>query len=293
MSNALLTVIIPSGGPGEKFFRPTIEDVLAKGVNVEVYAVTDGWVEPADNRVQDDRVTYLELPHSTQNQKRHAINLSVERCAGEYVMALDAHCLMAEGFDEVLQAAHQPNWVQIPRRHRLDAENWCLQEQYGKPPIDYEYFMWQSMTKPGEPGLHGYKWDARTLERWDVPIDRTATCQGSCWYMTRAWYLERGFMQVEGYTGWGAEAEEICLETFLHGGQVMTNKHTWYAHLHKGHQFGRMYILNHRERHASYDYSYRLWVQERREFFVPFIRSFPLMPNWPEDWERHIYGGTA
>ena len=155
----MLSIAIPS--KTEKFLDRTIMDVLEKATGeIEIYPILDGY---DCERIDDPRVHYIVLPTDGRMQKRHGINEMVKQCHGEYVMSLDAHCMMAKGFDEQLAKDHQPNWVQVPQRRRLDAENWCEQDQGGRPPIDYEYFMWSSLIK--DKGLHGYKWDARTIER--------------------------------------------------------------------------------------------------------------------------------
>jgi hypothetical protein len=281
----VLTVIIPS--KTEKYFKRTIEDVLEKATGeIEIYAVTDGYEEV--DKVKDNRVIYLKLDPSEKNQKRHGINKAVSLCCGDYVMALDAHCMVDKGFDTQLIKDHQPNWVQVPQRRRLDAENWCEQDQCGKPPIAYEYFMWRSLIE--DHGLHGYKWDSRTLERQDILLDDTLCIQASTWFMTKKWFQDRGFMNVERYTGWGAECEEIVFETLKADGRVVTNKNTNYYHLHKGSKYGRMYHLNRSEQKISYDSSYNHWVIENKDFFIKIINKFMPIPNWPDDWEYQLYG---
>jgi hypothetical protein len=286
MDKPLLCIAIPS--KNEKFLDNTIMDVLKNATgNIKIYPILDGYDCP---RIDDPRVEYIVLPTTGIMKKRHGINKMVEMCEGEYVMTLDAHCSVAEGFDEQLIKDCQPNWVLVPQRRRLDAENWCEQDQGGRPPIDYEYFMWPSFHKDKE--LHGYKWDSRTLEQKDVMIDRTAEFQGSCWFMTKDWFNKCGFMQTEGYMGWGSEAEEVCLKTRQMGGEVMTDKNTSYQHCHKGQKYGRMYHLNRSEAKASCAYTYQHWVIDNKEFFIDYINSFPLMPNWPKNWVELTYGDT-
>src|SRR5574343_633646 len=232
----MLTVIIPS--KTERFLDNTIQDVLDNATgDIEIIPVLDGYDCP---RIEDPRVRYLLMEKTDYTKKRHGINKAVEMSTGDYVMSLDAHCMVAKGFDEQLIKDHQPNWVQVPRRHRLDAENWCLQCQGDdRPPIDYEYIMWHTLVR--DKGLHGFRWDLRTLERWEIKIDDILTFQGSCWFMEKEWFRKMGFMQIEGYTGWGQEAEEISFTTWKNGGECKVNKNTWYAHLHKGAKYGRMY----------------------------------------------------
>jgi glycosyltransferase involved in cell wall biosynthesis len=278
----MLSVIIPS--KNEKYLDATILDVLknSRG-DIEVIAILDGY---DTKRIDDPRVKYITLEKSDSNHKRQGVNEAVRQSKGEYVMALDAHCMVAEGFDLQLIKDHQPNWVQVPRRHRLDAENWCIQDQRdGRPPIDYEYLMWQGML---DNAFHGYKWDSRTLDRKDILIDDILTMQGSTWFMTKEWYNKCGFMDIR-YQGWGQEAEEISFTTWKNGGRVVVNKNTWYAHLHKGKKYGRMYRLNYEENKLSYQYAHQLWIVENKEFFISLIEKFWPIPNWPSNWKELVW----
>ena len=283
----MVSIVVPS--KTEKFLEQTTRDILAKATgDIEVLVVLDGYELPPEQIVDDPRVIYIHLPAANISQKRQGINRAVLESHGDYVMSVDAHCMFAPGFDEQLVKDHNPNWVQIPRRNRLDAENWCLQPQSDdRPPIDYEYPMFPPLVK--DKSLHGFKWDKRTLERWSIPIDDTLTFQGSCWFMSKDWFNKCGFMQVEGYTGWGQEAEEISFTTWKNGGRVVTNKNTWYAHLHKGQKYGRMYNLSRSECRDSYEYSYNQWVIKNKEFFISLIEKFMPIPGYPDNWKEKIW----
>ena len=277
----MLTVIIPS--KNEKFLDNTIRDVLENATGeIEVLPVLDGY---ETEEIDDPRVTYVKLPPTGHSKKRQGINLAVSEAKGEYVMSLDAHCLVAKGFDEQLIKDHKPNWVQVPRRHRLDAEKWCLQSQGdGRPPIDYEYIMYPPRFKPML-GFHGFKWDARTKERADIMIDDILTFQGSCWFMTKEWFNKCGFMDLR-YMGWGQEAEELSFTTWQNGGEVKINKNTYYAHLHKGKKYGRMYFMSRDENRKSYKYSYERWKDDPT--FEKLINKFMPMPNWSNNWKEEL-----
>jgi glycosyltransferase involved in cell wall biosynthesis len=283
----MLSIAIPSRN--EIFLKKTIEDVLKKATgDIEVFPILDGYDLPDEEIVKDSRVKYIRIPNNGQMQKRHGINTAVSIAKGKYVMSLDAHCMMAKGFDEQLAKDHQDNWVQLPRRNRLNAEDWCLQHQPNKPSIDYEYIMWEGLKKP-EPSLHGFRWDARTIEREHILIDDTLTFQGSCWFMTKEWFNQMGFMQIEGYSGWGQEAEEIGLKTRLHGGRLITNKNTWYAHLHKGKKYGRMYFMNKKANTRCYAYSSSVWLGKHKDFFIGLIESFMPIPKFPRNWKDIVW----
>lgn len=288
------TIIIPS--KTEIFLKRTIEDVLEKATgDIEVIPVVDGYWPPENEIVKDPRVKYLHLEPSLKAQKRHGINKAVEISTGDFVMSVDAHIMFAKGFDEQLIKDHNPNWVQVPRRHRLDAENWCLQPQGDdRPPIDYEYIMFPPLVTNNNGGfkaIHGFKWDQKTNAKMDVPIDEIIEFQGSCWFMTKEFFQRMGFMQIEGYTGWGQEAEEISFKTWKAGGKVMVNKNTWYAHLHKGEKYGRMYWMSRSENRESYKYAYNKWIIEEKDFIISLFEKFNQefrMPGWPTDWKEKL-----
>ena len=282
----MLSIVIPSRN--EKFLKHTIEDVLKNATGeIEIFPVLDGYEPPKEEIVEDDRVKYIRIPNNGQMQKRQGINTAISIAKGKYVMSLDAHCLVAKGFDEQLAKDHQDNWVHIPRRNRLDAENWCLQPQSGKPPIDYEYIMWRGLEKD-DPSLHGFRWDDRTYEREHILIDDTLTFQGSCWFMTKEWFHKMGFMQIKGYSGWGQEAEEIGMKTRLYGGRVITNKNTYYAHLHKGKRYGRMYFMSKKAVNRCYVFSSGVWLGTYKDFFIDLIEKWMPIPRFPEDWKERI-----
>ena len=281
-----VSIIIPSRT--EDYLNHTIIDVLKNSVgDVEVLPVLDGYELPDVELIHDPRVRYVKMEKSSLMKKRHCINKAVSVSKYDHICTIDAHVSMAKGFDKVLLRDHQPDWVQVLQRRRLDAENWCEQDQMGRPPIDYEYIKWKSLIE--DRGLHGYKWDSRGVERKDIMIDSIFSMQASMWFMTKEWFNKMGFMSPEGYTGWGAESEQILFTTLINGGKCKVNKNSYYMHCHKGKKYGRMYHLSRSERMASYAYSYNYWVVEHRDFFVKLINSFMPIPRYPEDWEAQLY----
>jgi len=287
----MLSIVIPSRT--EIFLQRTIQDVLEKSVtDIEVFPILDGYEIPPNEVVQDKRVKYVRLPKSYHTQKRHGINHAINNLSkGKYVMSLDAHCMLEHGWDEVILKDLDEDWIAIPRRHRLDAENWCLQSQSDtRPPIDYEYIMWPKQFDPL--GFHGFKWDARTLSRWDIKVDDTIEFQGSCWIMHKSWFQRNGFMQTIGFTGWGQEAEELGITTWLRGGRVVTNKNTYYAHLHKGSRWGRMYFLPKAETRDSLSYAYDYFINNKVpnviHKFSWLVEKFWPLPGWPDSWQKEL-----
>jgi glycosyltransferase involved in cell wall biosynthesis len=285
-----LTVILPA--KNEIFLKKTIEETLSKSRgNVEILPVLDGYDIPDEEVVKDSRVRYIKRPFKTFDlTKRQCINEAVEQASYDYVMALDAHCMLGEGYDLTILENTADNEVTILRRESLDAKNWKMYRAEGRPPVDYEYFRWQPFLAgiAGDPkgGLHGYRWDERTIERINIHREETQTMQGSMWAMRKDFFKECGLMQTEGYTGWGCESAEISLKVLLNGGKVCTEKENFYCHLHKGRAFGRMYKVPLGGIHASDQYAFNDFVNKNRKIFVDLIERFWPIPNWKHNWKN-------
>jgi len=278
---ALVSIVIPSRQ--ERFLNDTIKDVLANADGaIEIFPVLDGYDLPPDQRIVDERVKYITIPDNGWMQKRQGVNAAISISQGKYVMSLDAHCMVAKGFDEVLQRDCEENWVVIPRRYKLDPLTWTTKNHLDNTlPVDYEYWLYFEYANNGF--LKPYRWDSRAIERKDIMIDDTLTMQASCWFMHRSWFDERGFMNHKRYTGWGQEDVEIAMETHTNGGRMMVNKNTWYAHLYKGHSFGRFYKSNFSQWRMTKEYGHKYWAIDRKDQLLKVMKPFAPIPNWPEE----------
>jgi len=294
MVQGRLSVIIPNRN--SPFLTPTIEDLLknAKGDIEIIVNVDENWPEKL---VNDSRVTYIH-PGEPRGM-RWGINAGMALAKGEYVMKTDDHCLFGPGFDRILIESHlEDNWVQIPRRYSLDGQNWKIDES--RPYRDYMYLCYPQKGKDHDDGMHGVEWYEWQRERStpEFDIDDTPSMQGSCWFMTKNhWDNFLHGMSEEGYGQFSQEAQEIGLKTWLGGGALKVNKKTYYAHLHKGKTYGRMYHVpgfNDYTIKAS-NWSADHWMNGREPGMIHDIawfveEKFPGMPTWPQNW-RDWYAG--
>lgn len=279
-----LSIIIPSRN--ERFLPQTVEDLLSKGGDIEVIAVLDGY-RPDPPLKEDKRL--IQLHRGRSYGMRAGINAGAAVATGEYLMKLDGHCMFGENFDEILKADCDDNWVVIPRRYSLDAENWC---KFPKTPIDYEFLSYP-YWKPDHVGMHGTIWKDRALERPDIEIDENMAFQGSCWFCKTEHFRTRIVqMQEEGYGTFIGEPQEVGNKTWLGGGKVMVNKKTWYAHLHKGKQYGRGYFMNKRETTKGNAYSADYWLNNRWEERIHdldwLVERFWPVPSWPNNYKEML-----
>lgn len=303
MSNKKVSVIIPSNQ--EQFLSRTIKDVLAKaGGDIEVIPVCDGYRPPNEELVHDDRVKYL---FKGENEgMRQAIADGVAMSTGTHIFKLDGHCLLSQNFDQVLAADCEPNWIVVPQRRRLDAENWCEQIQenpISKPHIDYE-----RLSAPIDPldfggaGLNGRIWTERILERQGKPeyeIDRNMSFQGSAWFTTKSHFLTINPFDDKRWGTFWNEAQNLSFKTVLCDylpysqlkdpvGSVMINKRAFYCHLHKGKKYGRGYHLDKRQLKMGRDmamkfyFGEKVWESQTRPLSYLIEQFFPL-PEWTNE----------
>jgi glycosyltransferase involved in cell wall biosynthesis len=288
MVKSRLSVIIPSRN--ERFLQKTVEDVLAKAQgDIEVVVILEGyWPDPPLK--QDPRVVVIH--NSVAHGMRNAINAGMAVATGEYLMKLDAHCMLGEGFDVIMKADCDDDWLVVPRRLSLEPETWTILEN-GKAPVDAHYLSWPFQPdKPGR-GLHGTVWNERARLRKDILIDEEMSSQGSSWFTHRNhWNRIIGPMSCEGYGRFVQEMQELGLKTWLSGGKLMVNKKTWYAHLHKGSKYGRGYVMSGRETEAGTKYSVDYWMYNQwadRKYDIDWLidRFWPV-PSWPENWRSLV-----
>lgn len=289
-----LSVIIPNRN--SPYTSKTIQDLFEKATtNIEVIVnVDENWPDPL---VEDKRIIYI---HPSQPRgMRWGINAAVSLAHGKYIMKTDDHCMFAPNFDKVLIENHlEDNWVQIPRRYSLDADNWKINE--ARPFRDYMYLTFPKQAGMSDSGLRGSEWwdRQRTHTSPEYDIDDTVSMQGSCYFMTKNHFdnFLHGLSEV-GYGTFAQEAQEIGNKTWLGGGAMKVNKKTWYAHLHKGKQHGRMYHVNqawYKEMIDGTNWSADFWMNDKWEgrihnFSWLVDEKFPNMPGWPENWKELYY----
>lgn len=293
-----VSIIIPDRN-GQPFLQQTIDGLLsaAEG-DIEVIVVADGvWPDP----VLKQHPQVILLHHGTVHDNygmRESINKGIAISSGKYIMKIDEHCQVPPGFDTILKADCDDDWVVVPRRKRLDAENWKLQED-GRPDIDYMYIEYPFAKEFDKTqGLHGAEWRERAKERASILVDDNPTMQGSCYFTTRAYWdkLFPNGMDNENYGSFTQEAQEISMAVWFSGGRFIVNKKVWYAHYHKGKRgkgygFSREQYKKHMEgteRGRLYCINKWLNTKEYLHDFEWFINRFPDMPGWEGDWKARL-----
>lgn len=291
-----LSVLIPSRqGP---YLQQTIDDILKNAESdIEIIVILDGWWPNPPLR-DDKRV--IVVHQATQHNNlgmRESINRAVALSQGRYLMKTDEHCMFDKGFDKKLIADCEDNWVVIPRRYRLDPDEWKIIED-GRKPVDYMYIAYP-YERPNDKtcGLHGSEDKQRAREREKILIDDTMSWQGSCYFMSRKhWDKTIVELDSENYGAFTQEAQEIGNKTWLTGGRLVVNKKTWYAHMHKG-KLGKGYGFSNAqyqehmkgtEKGRLYCINYWMNAKDYKYDFEWLLKKFWPVPTWPENWKEQI-----
>lgn len=253
-----LAVIIP--GRNEEFQARTVEDVLAKKRgNTQVIAVMDEkWSEPG---IKDHKDLVI-LKLGKANGQRGATIQGAKLANAKYLMKLDSHCIVSEGFDVELLKAFEilgDEVTQIPAMYNLWAFDWkckkCGTRTYQGPRPDFCMLAGESRKK--NPDCDGteferimvwqkrgnrrseaymfdtephFQYDRRTAKKQTGDYIETMSAQGSCFVMTKKRYFDLN-IDDESLGSWGSQGIMISCKTWLTGGRLITNRKCWYAHM--------------------------------------------------------------
>ncbi len=303
-----LSVIIPARN--EMFLARTVHDVLENlRADTEVIAVCDGnWPDPPLYDHPRLVVVHLSQPIG----QRAATNLGARVSQAKYVMKLDAHCAMDEGFDVKLMQDCQPDWTLVPAMHNLHAFDWkCVQcghqtYQGAKPTScskcghgEHEMVV---IWKPRENRLTvSWRFDnnlqfqywRKHAKRPDAKGDLIETMSfiGACMFLERERFWALGGMD-EGHGSWGQFGTEWACKSWLSGGKLITTRKTWFAHMFRTGNFainGQStwpYPIAQADIDKARAYSRDLWLNDRWPLATRklqwLVDHFAPVPDWHE-----------
>jgi hypothetical protein len=273
-----VSVLVPARN--EIHLGSTVQDLLDHATgDIEVLAILDGYDHPLPD---DPRV--IPLRNLRPEGMRPSVNMAAQVATGEFLMKCDAHCSFAEGYDEVLAAECDDDWVVVPRRYSLDPVRWAMVDA----PRDAHYLGYPFHHPDKPPGLHGLTWKARADERQHVLLDDEMSSQGSCWFMHRSYFDKFGGVPLDGYGPFVSEFQQIGNRTWLSGGRVVINKKTAYSHLYK--RTGQGYVLSPRQSREGKAYCVKFWMldewADRVHDLRWLIEKFSPVPEWPADLDE-------
>lgn len=296
-----LSVLIASRN--EMFLKRTIEDVLANMEgDTEIIVVADGsWPDPPIEDYPNVHMIY----HSEPIGQRAAVNEAAKMSTAKFIMKLDAHCAVDEGFDVKLMADCKPDWTVVPRMYNLHAFDWVCEQghrKYQGPTPEKcdecggqmeKEMIWKPKTSP-ETDFMRFDSDLR-FQYWSGYKKRSEaqgdicdlmSCLGACWFMHRDRFWELGGLD-EKHGSWGQVGTEISCQAWLSGGRLVINKRTWFSHLFRtqGGDFGFPYKIHGSDQEKAREYSRDLWLNDKWEKAVHplswLIAKFAPAPDWP------------
>jgi glycosyltransferase involved in cell wall biosynthesis len=307
-----LSVLIPARN--EQWLRRTIEDVVSKRrARTEVIAVCDGaWPDPSIENHPDVHLIHRPVAIG----QRAATNLAARVSTARYLMKLDAHCTVDDGFDAKLIAADEPGLTQIPAMYNLHAFDWrcetCGRRTYqgGKPAVCArvpkremepkaegcggtafaQHVIWEPRVKRRtecwrfDHELHFQYWHRTARGREDAATVEVMSSIGACWFMARERFFEIGGVD-EGHGSWGQYGTEIACKSWLSGGRHVVNRRTWFSHLFRTQDgFGFPYPIKGSDQEKAREYSRQLWLTNSWPGQVRplswLVEKFAPIPGW-------------
>ncbi len=303
-----LSVIIPARN--EVFLKNTIENILMNlRADTEIIAILDGyWPTP----VIYDHPRVVIVHHTESIGQRAATNEGARISQAKYVMKIDAHCAVDEGFDVKLMEDCQPNWTMVPSMYNLHAFDWmcdnCGEVVYqGSQPQKCEKcgkseFTMQVLWGPRKNKLTiSWRFDKNLqFKYWRAhgkrqesqgDIVETMCCNGACMFLERERYWELGGMD-EAHGSWGQFGVELACKAWLSGGKLVTSRKTWFAHMFRTGNFSRNgesswpYPISQKQVEHARAYSRDLWMNNKwpgaKYPLQWLIDHFAPVPDWHE-----------
>lgn len=297
-----LSVLIPARN--EEWLGHTVRDVLANlRADTEIIVVLDGaW--PTEPLPQHDRLKVVYLGQSIG--QRAATNLAARLSTARFVMKLDAHCAVAEGFDRVLidsAAELGPDVTQIPAQYNLHVYTWscraCRSDFYQGPTLTVcptcqtdgqmeRVIVWKRRESRRttawrfDSDLHFQYW-RESEKRQQGDICDVMTSLGACFFMSRERFWELGGLD-DTHGSWGQFGVEIACKSWLSGGRHVANKRTWFAHFFRVGGIGFPYPISGGDQERARKYSRDLWMGNRWPGQVRPLRwlldKFAPVPGW-------------
>ena len=318
-----LSVLIPARN--EIYLRITVDNILEKiRGNTEVIVGLDGaWADPP--LVDDPRLTilYRNVPAGQRGMTNDLCRLS----NAKYVMKIDAHCAVDEGFDVKMMEAMKghDDWTMIPTLYNLHAFNWrclkCGNEWYQSPfpkhcqlpaearkdnpncdnTTDFKkIIIWQkrgegrrSEAYRFDTTLH-FQYHRDQMKKTQGDVIETMSAQGSCFMLTREKYWELNICDEE-FGSWGQQGTEVACKTWLSGGKLVTNRKTWYAHMFRtqGGDFGFPFPISGEQVEHARQYSKDLFMSNTwPKQIYPLhwlVDKFKPLPDWHDEKFKEIY----
>jgi hypothetical protein len=312
---AKLSILIPARH--EQFLLQTIQDILAnKRGDTDVIVACDGeW--PMDP-IPDHPDVHLLHFHTSIGQ-RAATNQAARVTNAKYLMKLDAHCALSEGFDVALMQPYETEELSddtttIPRLYNLHVFDWvcqtCGERTYQGPDMTTcakckgTAFAKDLVWKPRMNRLTDFARYNCTpqFQYWSSYKHRPEAqgdladvmCSvGACWLLTADRYWYQGGCD-EAHGSWGQQGIEVANKAWLSGGRQVVNKRAWYAHAFRtqGGSWGFPYPMSDKQVQKARSHSRSMWfgntwAKQTRPMSWVLDKFWPV-PEWTDDANAEV-----
>ncbi|GAA3643873.1 hypothetical protein GCM10022236_53120 [Microlunatus ginsengisoli] len=262
------SVVIPTRNEG-RMLAMTTDSVLdaTKWPDVEVVVVDDGSTDDSIvgyRRSPDPRLRILRAAGLGVAKAR---NLGAQYARGEYVVFLDAHCVVS------------PNW--------LDRFALALAE----PDVALVSPCFTRLEAPEPRGCGVFFGDAGLEQHWYQPCDSTMAYDvplniGACQALRRDVFDGLGRYDM-GFSSWGFEDVELCLRAWLFGWRVQADPIATV-----GHQFREQRGYEVDDADIVYNFVRMLALHVDEPEFSAILTARGPNPNIPVALERIAADGT-
>lgn len=317
-----LSILIPARN--EIYLARTVENILKniRGKTEIIIGLDGAWADPPV--IDDPRVTIFYKSESIG--QRAMTNALCRLSTAKYVMKIDAHCAVDEGFDVKMVEAMKghDDWTAVPALYNLHAFDWkckkCGNVWYQSPTprhcqlpgearkdnpkcdntTDFEKIMrWKPRKSRrneayrADPTLH-FQYHREQQRKAQGDFVETMSIQGSCFMLTREKYWELDICS-EKFNSWGQQGVEVAFKTWLSGGKVVTVRATWYAHMFRtqGGDFGFPFPLKENEVEYNRKLSREMFFENKWEQQIYplswLIEKFKPLPEWHHPKNKEIY----
>jgi hypothetical protein len=148
--------------------------------------------------------------------QRALTNRLAKKSDSQYLMKLDAHCSLSQGFDRKMIEKMEKDLVMLPMLCRLDAKNWNIVPK----PFTKKYYFDTNMVFQYVKAEQDKEWG----------LVETMSLQGSCFLIERENYWKWNICD-KSYGSWGFQGSETACKTWFNGGRVVTNTDVFYGHM--------------------------------------------------------------
>src|SRR3990167_9337579 len=213
-----LSILVPARN--EEFLQQTIDDIFLHselGDKLEILVGLDGWHTKLKKRPN------LRVFESTNVLGQRATQNALAGISeAKYIMKLDAHVSVSQGFDKVMLEIMEanPNIVLVPALGNLHVYDWLC-------PLKHRTYQGKE-DKCGQCDSKDLIFQFGDVDNFEM-LHETKAIQGSGFLVSREnyWKWQRC---DESWGSWGQMGFEIYTKTLKNGGKVMATRKAFMGH---------------------------------------------------------------